>query len=474
MKTNLVTRSNQRGSVLVVALIITFILGVTLASYLIMTQGQNLSVVRSQVWNRAFALTEAGVEDALAMMNKYAGKFENLHNWTNLASLTADNWSVVGLNVYYTRRFIGTDYYDVYITNSTINRPTIRSMGTVAWNYSYASAPQGFLAAVSVSNPSTRSLNRTVDVQTKVDPLFNFALAAEHVIELNGNDVATDSFDSSDTNYSTAGMYDPNKNKAGGDVVSNDTIQNALNVGNAQIKGSIKTGPKGTFGIEKGSVGDEAWVDGGNIGVQDGHYADDMNVVWDPVILPDPKPVWAPVLGNPGVLTNYRTNGITYDFYFILSGDYQVYGGYISRGVLIAPNVNVRLWVPTGDIKIPGTGEIRIPVNASLEIFMGGAVFSVAGSGIVNESGYAVNFQYYGLPTNTRIDFQGNGDFTGCIYAPNADFYLGGGGSGMVDFIGSSITKNVTLKGHYNFHYDEALRNFGPGKAYLPTNWKES
>ena len=53
MKTKLNPQSNQRGSVLVVSLVITFILGVTLASYLIMTRGHNLSVVRSQTWNSA-------------------------------------------------------------------------------------------------------------------------------------------------------------------------------------------------------------------------------------------------------------------------------------------------------------------------------------------------------------------------------------------------------------------------------------
>jgi len=302
-----------------------------------------------------------------------------------------------------------------------------------------------------------------------MDPLFNFALAAVNVIELNGNDVATDSFDSTVADYNTGGMYDPDKNKAGGDVVSNDTIRNALNVGNAEIKGSVKTGPKGTVGIASGSVGDEAWVDGGNMGIQDGHFTDDMNVVWDPV-LPPTNALWLPVSGPAGVLSGYGG----YDYYFTASGDFEVHGNSISKGILIGTNVHVRLKVYAGDIKITGSGEIRIPANSSLKIYMAGPQFSIAGGGVVNESGYAVNFQYYGLPTNTRIDFQGNGDFTGCIYAPNADFYLGGGGSGRVDFIGSSITKTVTLKGHYNFHYDEALRNIGPGLGYLPTNWKES
>ena len=55
----------EAGSVLLVSLIITAVLGLTLASYLIMSQQQNQSVMRSQTWNSAIVMSEAGVEDAL-------------------------------------------------------------------------------------------------------------------------------------------------------------------------------------------------------------------------------------------------------------------------------------------------------------------------------------------------------------------------------------------------------------------------
>ena len=67
----------------------------------------------------------------------------------------------------------------------------------------------------------------------------------------------------------------------------------------------------------------------------------------------------------------------------------------------------------------------------------------------------------------------GNTAFTGTIYAPTADFQLGGGGNSTYDFVGASITKSVKMNGHFNFHYDENLRRNGMGKGYIPTNWKE-
>ena len=72
-------------------------------------------------------------------------------------------------------------------------------------------------------------------------PLFAFAVAAQQRISLNGNNVAIDSFDSGDPNYSTGGLYDPAKNKDNGNVVTDDT--NSLNIGSATIMGHVRTGP---------------------------------------------------------------------------------------------------------------------------------------------------------------------------------------------------------------------------------------
>jgi len=87
--------------VLIVSLLISAIIGVTLASYLIMMQTQHASVARSQVWNASISLTEAGVEDALALLNKYAGDYDRLTNWNRGESLAADNWSALSGNTYY-------------------------------------------------------------------------------------------------------------------------------------------------------------------------------------------------------------------------------------------------------------------------------------------------------------------------------------------------------------------------------------
>ena len=113
-------------------------------------------------------------------------------------------------------------------------------------------------------------------------------MAAKGQIDFKGNNVATDSFDSGDPRYNTGGLYDATKDKANGDVATDSNVTNSLSVGNSNIKGTIRTGPAGTPSIgPNGSVGDLAWVNGGNIGIEPGHYYNDMNVNWPDAVVPN-------------------------------------------------------------------------------------------------------------------------------------------------------------------------------------------
>ena len=464
MKIQIAKVSQKQGSVLLIALLTCAIMGVVLASYLIMTSAQNRSVMRSQTWNSAIALTEAGIEDGMQLINKYAGAFEKLTNWS--ATAAADNWSQSG-NVFYVRRYLGDSYYDVWVTNVASHlTPSIYARGYSKWHYNVASSPSMF-ATIGPSEPRTTTLDRSVYVRTKVDPIFNVAMAANRTIDFNGRNVQTDSFDSADPNHSDNGAYpfsDLSKTKDNGDVVTNDVLTNSMNFGNAKIKGQVKTGPKGTVKINNGSVGDSAWVDGGNTGIQEGHSADDMNVVFPNPTLPSGSYL-TPLKGA------YLVNGVVYDYY-LGNGQYRLSSlGTGNWKMYIGGDAT--LWVYS-DLTMSGTDILRIGTNASLRMYMTGGSARFGGQGVVNENGDASTFYYFGMPQNTSVNFSGNFSFTGVIYAPNADFQIGGGGSDVYDFVGASVTKTVRMNGHYRFHYDENLRNNGMGRGYIATFWKES
>jgi hypothetical protein len=480
MKLNTRKQSQQIASVLMVTLLFCVIIGTTLASYLLMAQNQNLTVMRSQNWNTTLSVTEAGVEDALQMLNNNPGTFDQLTNWT--LATASDNWSALPGNVYHVTRYLGSNYYDAYITNvSTLTSDaTIYSVGTVPWSYYIASAGrQPMFAATGVTPATPSSMTRGVAVKTKIDPLFNVAMAALLTINLNGNNIDTDSFDSMDPNYSTNGLYPlgiASMTKANGDVVTDDTIINSLNVGNANIKGHIKTGPNGTISIgPNGAVGDRAWVEGGSMGIEPGWSANDMNVLFPNVTLPSSALSWLPASPTTGNGPSSKVNNVQYDYIIRTSGDYSIPGGSGggNGGIYIGTNANVRLIV-TGNLSMTGQSQLHIAAGGSLSLYMDAASCSLGGNGVINENGNAASFYYFGLPVNTSLTFAGNATFVGAVYAPEAAFTLSGGGVTPIDFIGGSVTKSVTMNGHYHFHYDENLRRNGMGRGYIPTNWKES
>jgi hypothetical protein len=304
-------------------------------------------------------------------------------------------------------------------------------------------------------------------------------MAALGAIDLKGNNVASDSFDSSDPLYSTNGLYTVTKRKAGGDIVTNSSITNstALSVGNANIAGHIQTGPNGSYTILNGTVGDLPWVDANTVGIEPGWANNDMNTTFDPAVLP--TATWIPASGIGTGGSGTAPDGKSYAHIFTSPldtvsnpGTYSITD---SGDIYVGTNVSVKLYVSTAsDYK---------PIN----IWVAGVNTSEAGKMIAyvaspsmtlgtndkTQSGRAWNLMFFGLPTCTTLTYSGNGDFTGAIYAPSADFHLAGGGNGYIDFIGASVTRTVQMNGHYHFHYDESLRSYGPNNGYIATAWRE-
>jgi hypothetical protein len=99
----------------------------------------------------------------------------------------------------------------------------------------------------------------------------------------------------------------------------------------------------------------------------------------------------------------------------------------------------------------------------------------IAGNGIVNNSLLAGNVTLYGNhdPTaNQTMTVDGNGQFAGMIYAPNADVFVKGGGS-RGDMYGSIVADNIFFNGVTSLHYDEALSDSGAVIDYRIASWFE-
>ena len=258
-------RRSTQGNTIFLALVVTALVGIVLASYLSLVHSQNYATMRSQAWNSAIPIIEAGIEEALTHLDT--------HGSTNLL---CDGWQYY-LSRYVMQRSIGSNYYIVsisnYVAGLTNQKPVIESRGFVVLPVLTASvtAPGPIFAAAGVFNPSSGYLGRGIRVTTRRDYVFTKGMVAKGLIDINGNNIKSDSFDSSDPNYSTNGRYDAAKTKDNGDLATDSTVTNSVDVGNANIYGKVSTGPNGTVTVgPNGAVGSKTWQAAGNHGIQSG------------------------------------------------------------------------------------------------------------------------------------------------------------------------------------------------------------
>ena len=184
------------GSTLLLTMIMTGIMGFSLASYLILVRAQNLSIMRSASWNSCIPLTEAGIEEAMTHLNR-----------SGISNLLSAGWTA-SPDGYTRTRYLGNSYYTVTI--SATDPPMVMSEGHVPAPLN-AGPALGWLAAVGLDLSSDQFTGRRVRVSTRRESVWTHAMVAKSTIDLNGNNITTDSFDSTDPNASTDGQYDPDQ-----------------------------------------------------------------------------------------------------------------------------------------------------------------------------------------------------------------------------------------------------------------------
>lgn len=422
------------GSVLLVTLTTAAILMTILVSYMKYVGHENMMASRSQVWNLALPVAEAGVEEALTQLHYYAMG----------SNIVGNGWIYNAVAKQFTKsNQVGSSSYVATIQVASSSTPVIFSEGT------------------SMVPGSDTKVKRRVRVEAFRNGMFMKGMVAKGQINLSGNNIKTDSFDSTDPSYSTNGRYDASKTKDNGDVATNAGLVDSISVGNANIYGHASTGPGGSVSVgANGAIGDSAWQ-ASHTGIQPGWVTDDMNVDFPDITAPF---AWAPppVSGTVGG-TNYA--------YVLGAGNYMMNSLSLgSKSVLLVTNDAV-LFV-NGSASLSGQAKIIIATNASLRIYANGAS-DLSGNGVMNYNANATNFTFYGMAGCTSLKLSGNAEFTGTIYAPNAAFTLGGGGNNSYDFVGASVSKTVTMNGHFKFHYDENLGRLNNGGQYRIRSWIE-
>ena len=271
MKLSLSKNSAARGSAMIVIMVIGTLMLLSVAGYLTLVNHQNYMSVRSQAWNTSIAVVEAGIEDAMEHLN------------ANSTQMGTDGWGSAPPHYVMDYDMGDGSGYSVSINMTDPDSPIIVSQAFATLDGGPIEPIFGALGAV---NQRT-TLTRAVRVRAQRGGLFIKGLVAKYQIEMNGNNVRTDSYDSGDPNKSTNSKYDPAKARSNGDVAVNSSIRDAIGVGNANIYGHAATGPRGTVSVgPNGGIGEQSWVLSNPGGIQEGWLTDDMNFTFPDPVLP--------------------------------------------------------------------------------------------------------------------------------------------------------------------------------------------
>ncbi len=466
-------RSN-RGSLLIVAMLMSAVIALSLTSYLQLTRSAATISNRALYNNGAMNLAENGLEEAMYSVNKKID--DDTYLWD-----TDGGWTITGSAAYhkwegYTFDQNATGILRVYVYNYT----------------GVSSAPRAVSrATITLGGGTQRTIEKWVEVTLKKTSKFSNGLVAKNTITFNGTNVTVDSWNS-DTSDPKDGIFDEpysstNRND-NGSVGSISVSTGSVSTNNGDVWGYVSTAgddPTNDVG-SGGSILGETSAANGYTTVDPSRVATDFSASFDPVVAPTKTYLSVPGNSINGPTTLPLPADVAAGNKIDADGNYYYSVGDIKMTndtLTITGPVILKLTDSTA-IAMGGSDGIVITAAGTLDIYTDGKV-TIAGNGVANggdsngdgdidatESLYSASkFQLWGtLPSGTQlISITGNGAFAGTVYAPFGSVSITGNGG----VCGSVVANDITLTGNAAFHYDEALADDGAGNPFRVSAWRE-
>jgi Tfp pilus assembly protein PilX len=429
----------QRGTVLVVALLIMALIALGLGSYLMLNLSTSRLARQSYQQNAAFNLAEAGAEEAVWSFNRANAQANDA--WTGWTNQDGAMWQKFS-NFDFGGNTSGT--VKVYVNNSS---PA-------------ASEKPQVVALSSVEAPNTPPNTRMIEVTLGRRSYFSNGLVAKETLSFAGENTTVDSWNSDpDNNPVTPAIpYDPMVRTDRGSIATMAVENSAMLINKAAIWGYVATGgaaPEvGVGGSIRGlSTPADVQIDPARISTD---FAANLPTITAPT---DGTPIASvgATLGTLGQATKWRCPAI------ILSG---------KQTLTILGDVTVVLTAGSGAaLDVTGNASIIVPVGSSLTVYVEGDL-KIAGNGLGNANAAPVSCLIWGTSTSLAgqsIDVVGNGALKATIYAPNATVSINGNGEVM----GAIVGRAIKLTGNVSFHYDESLASYGGNTPFRVTRWRE-
>lgn len=441
----------SRGSLLIVAMILCAVIGISIVSYLGLGRTAMGISNRALFNNAAMNLAENGLEQAVYAINKKVADSTwrwSDHGWTILGDDARQQW-----------------------TDTSLGQGATGLVRTYVYDRTGGVAPRIISrAVVTLGGGSSNTIEKWIEVRMRKTSRFANGLVARNSITFNGTNASVDSWDSgwpaSATPYSAAVKNDR------GTVGSISVSVNAVAVNNADIWGYASTGGALPSVGSGGTVGPF----GTATGTMDmSHVSTDFSANFDPVTAPT-----ATYSNYGGSITSNESlpragiDTISSDGYYYIEADSVNFN---NKTLTITAKVVLKLTNTLTAIDIVGgSGALNINTGAELKVYSAGDM-KIAGQGLMNGGTTAATAnqpakcQFYGTKTSGSQDIQiaGNGVLSALVYAPQGTVKINGNG----DVCGSIVANDITCVGNAAFHYDESLANFGGNNPYRVSRWRE-
>lgn len=420
------TRPSCQAGVLLATLVVTGGIALALVSYMSLVQNRVKLAARSQAWNFAVPVAEAGLEEGIAHLVAAQG-----------GTVATNGWALSGTNGYQKQVTLdaSNSYYLAQISTATPS--VVESRGYVR-----------------VSG-STQYVCRTLRATTTNSGTWKGMVVKNRITAV--NTPAVDSYNSATSGLTTNGGYSAAKALDHGFLGTVATTNGALKF-NGKIKGSVGVGATNALVLTSpGVVGDSNYVAvAGNAGkVQAGHLNSTLIESFPPNFVPFSSGYFTPGSGIVGG-TNYN---------FLLNGGNFQATTMIGSGLKIFVTADSTLYI-TDKMWLQGASMLTIASGVKLKLYVGNW-FQVTATSKVNPNGTTKQFEYYGLPTNTYIELEDNAVVVGTMNAPNANCHLEDSGQ----LFGAALFDSADFYDSFAFHFDESLG--GGGSAVQIISWTE-
>jgi hypothetical protein len=471
----------QRGSLLIVTMLLCAVIGISIGSYLQMSRTALNISNRAMYNNAAVNLAEEGIEEAMYAVNQYVvTPTYPFTGWTIEGNHAKREWTGLKLSQN------ATASYRVYI-----------------YNYQGHTAPKVVSRARVQLGSGGTAIEKWIEVSLLQTSKFANGLVAKNSIVFNGNNATVDSWNSEWNTTVTPAVartppvaYSTTYRDDNGSVGSISISSSAVLVKNADVWGYVSSNsgseddPPEEFVGSNGSILGSDSPSGSN--VDPARTSTTFSASFKDVDLPLTNA--SPVMGNLGNINGNVTLPLPTDLALGPNGKtgsewegYYVYDASqinIGANEKLTVNGKVALRLSSSVSVGGGNGEIKIDAAGYLSLYTAATV-TIAGQGVTNgvdvdspldgvqadELGQAKKFQLYGTKTSGTQDITitGSSQWSGVIYAPYGNVQLTGNGA----VCGSVVAKDITLSGNAQFHYDEALASLGGTSPFRIAKWKE-